>query len=88
MYALILLSQLHFGPTYSPVFELPVREPSGEISLLETRWNYRTHGWEPQLTPGQQAWMKKWGHILTDWRWDLGREGWVRRRSGPLMCLT
>ena len=90
MIAILLAAQLHFGPTWGPVREIPVFVAgSTEVRLVSTRYNYREHKYIPDLTKSQRAWMKKHGHILVDWRWDLKTKGWVRKHpKRPLQCLT
>ena len=93
MIALLLAAQLHFGPTWGPVRTFPVATSvsegqAAEVRLVSTRWNYETRSYSPAITKAQKAWLKKYGHILEDWRWDLKANKWVRLRKGALRCLS
>ena len=57
------------------------------VAIVETRWNYRELAYQPAVSPAIEAWLKKHGHILVDWRWDLKKNGWVRKHA-ETRCLT
>lgn len=76
------------GQEWSPVFEIPVQSPvTKRVTLLKTQYNYWENRWYPPISPKIQAWYAKHGHLLLDWRWDLSKHTWVRKR-GPQLCLT
>ena len=79
------------GPEWSPVVKFPqwytATDGTKSVRIAEAHWNYHQNKWYPELSEGDQAWLKTNGHILLDWRWDLAQNRWVRKR-GPRLCLT
>ena len=95
--SIVLAAQLHFGPTWGPWIEFPAfagrsitttETEVRQVRLVRTRWNYKTQKYEPPIGPKDAEWLKKNGHHLVDWCWDLKTNGWVKKHKGPPQCLT